>query len=80
MSWQDLTNDISVDITTLKLPPNSYTSAIASLPNADDRINLYPFKVVTLDFLIKSGKFMSVGNNYGSGFQTYSNKFKSSDN
>ena len=83
MSWKDLNNDISVDITTLETPSNvTHTSIIASLSDTVDRVNLYPFKLVTLSWLISLGKFISdpvMIMLSGKKFYCYHNKFTGSE-
>ena len=69
MAWQSFNNSLSVDITSLKsnagndmiLGGPMVTSVIANL---QDRVNLYPFKIVTLDWLISQGKYISFEDYY----------------
>ena len=58
--WKDFNNDLSVDINTLK--PETYSakkdipkSIISKLPD-DKRTKLFPFKIVTVKWLLDTNK------------------------
>lgn len=68
MSWQTLNNSISVDITSLFFE-NGFYSVARYLKNCKDQKNcyniydLYPFKIVTLKWLVDSGYFIKAKTN-----------------
>ena len=88
MAWKSLNNNISVDINTIVTPSTSYKSVVTFL-NPADRVNLYPFKIVPLSWLISIGKYSNTVPNfspygYGSGltgqtFYCYTNSFDGSE-
>uniref|UniRef100_A0A6C0DN65 Uncharacterized protein n=1 Tax=viral metagenome TaxID=1070528 RepID=A0A6C0DN65_9ZZZZ len=59
MSWKSFDNDLSVDIATLTPERNfnfNVPKSIVSKLSSDKRLNLFPFKIVTLQWLIDIGK------------------------